>query len=48
MAYINGEDIPIVDLTDEQLNDYFIKIWVIEFEKNYTYDIEEYDDEDDY
>jgi hypothetical protein len=48
MAYIDGENIPIVDLTDEQLNKYFDTIWIIEFQQNYTYDIEEYDDEEDY
>jgi hypothetical protein len=48
MAYIDGENMSIVDLTDEQLNNWFEVIWVIEFEQNYTYDIEEYDDEDDY
>ena len=46
-GYLDGEIRPIADFTDEQLNDYFDDIWVIEFNNNYTYDVEEYNDDDD-
>lgn len=46
--YVDGENIPFISLPDEQLNDYFDDIWVIEFNDNYTYDVEQYDEEDDY
>lgn len=43
----NNRNLKFSELDDNELNDYFKDIWVIEFNNNYEYDIVEFDDEDD-